>query len=127
MISRSWLVIFCFFNDTATTEIYTYGHTLSLHDALPIVATFREALVEALSVGGGRRMTVTVLSFAFRGGLPREADLVFDVRFVDNPHYRDELRPLDGRDPAVAAHVGRDPDFAPFMARLEAQIGRAHV
>src|SRR3546814_2556034 len=67
-------------------------------------------------------MTVTVLSFAFRGGLPREADLVFDVRFLDNPHYRDELRPLDGRDPAVAAHVGRDPDFAPFMARLEALI-----
>src|SRR3546814_5169245 len=37
-------------------------------------------------------------------------------------YYRDELRPLDGRDPAVAAHVGRDPDFAPFMARLEALI-----
>lgn len=96
--------------EVADIVIDTSAHTL---------ATFRQALVEALAVGGERRMTVTVLSFAFRGGLPREADLVFDVRFLDNPHYRDELRPLDGRDPAVAAHVERDPDFAPFLERLE--------
>ena len=83
------------------------------------LATFRQALVGALAIAGGRRMTVTVLSFAFRGGLPREADLVFDVRFLDNPHYRDELRPLDGRDPAVAAHVEGDPDFAPFLERVQ--------
>lgn len=83
------------------------------------LAAFRQTLVAALAIGGGRRMTVTVLSFAFRGGLPREADLVFDVRFLDNPHYRDDLRPRDGRDPEVAAYVEADPDFAPFLERLE--------
>lgn len=96
--------------EAADVVIDTSAHTL---------ATFRQALVDALAVGGDRRMTVTVLSFAFRGGLPREADLVLDVRFLDNPHYRDDLRPLDGRHPAVAAHVERDPDFAPFLERLQ--------
>lgn len=86
------------------------------------LATFRQALAAALAVGGGRQMTVTVLSFAFRGGLPREADMVFDVRFLDNPHYVEELRPHDGRNPAVAAYVGRDPDFEPFLARLQALL-----
>ena len=43
-----------------------------------------------------RRLTLSVLSFAYRGGLPREADIVFDVRFLANPHYVDELRPLHG-------------------------------
>jgi len=87
------------------------------------LATFRQALTDTLALGDGRRMTVTVLSFSYRGGLPREADLVFDVRFLDNPHYRDELRPRDGRDPAVAAHVEADPDFAPFLERLTGLLG----
>lgn len=99
--------------EAADVVIDTSAHTL---------ASFRQALVEALAIGGQRRMTVTVVSFAFRGGLPREADLVFDVRFLDNPHYRDELRPLDGRDPAVAAYVGNDPGFEPFLTRLQALL-----
>lgn len=86
------------------------------------LAAFHQALVGALAFHSGRRMTVTVLSFAFRGGLPREADLVFDVRFLDNPHYQDALRPKDGRDPEVAAYVERDPDFAPFLERLQALL-----
>ncbi len=86
------------------------------------LAAFRQNLVAALAVEGARRMTVTVLSFAFRGGLPREADLVFDVRFLENPHYVDALRPRDGRDPAVAAYVDRDPDFAPFLEHLQALL-----
>ncbi|MBM3554155.1 MAG: RNase adapter RapZ [Alphaproteobacteria bacterium] len=64
------------------------------------------------------RMTVTVLSFAFRNGLPREADFVFDLRFLRNPHYDSALRPLDGRDPAVGAHIEADPAFAPFFETL---------
>lgn len=65
-----------------------------------------------------RGMGVFVTSFAYRAGIPREADLVFDVRFLDNPHYVEALRGLTGRDPAVAAHIERDPEFAPFFARL---------
>ena len=67
----------------------------------------------ALATGGLR---VFVTSFAYRHGIPRDADLIFDVRFLDNPHYVPELRQLTGRDPAVAAHIERDPDLAPFLA-----------
>lgn len=63
-------------------------------------------------------MAVFVTSFSYRHGLPREADLVFDVRFLSNPHYDPALRPLDGRDSKVAAYIEKDPEFAHFMARL---------
>ena len=63
-------------------------------------------------------LRIFVTSFAYRRGIPRDADLVFDVRFLDNPHYVDELRGLTGRDPAVAAHIERDADFAAFFERL---------
>ena len=63
-------------------------------------------------------LRVFVISFAYRHGIPRDADLIFDVRFLDNPHYVPELRELTGRDPAVAAHIERDPDFSPFLSRL---------
>jgi UPF0042 nucleotide-binding protein len=66
-----------------------------------------------------RRLTVSVLSFAYRGGLPREADVVFDVRFLANPHYVDELRPKHGQDPAVRAYVEADPGYAPLLQHLE--------
>ena len=60
-------------------------------------------------------MSIFVTSFSFRLGLPREADLVFDTRFLSNPHYIDALRPLTGRDKAVGDHIAGDPDFAPFL------------
>ena len=67
-----------------------------------------------------RRLTLSVLSFAYRGGVPREADIVFDVRFLANPHYVDELRPLHGCDPAVRAYVEADPAYRVLLERLEA-------
>ncbi len=69
----------------------------------------------ALAAGGLR---VFVTSFAYRHGIPRDADLIFDVRFLDNPHYAPELRQLTGRDLAVAAQIERDPDLAPFLVGL---------
>jgi UPF0042 nucleotide-binding protein len=66
--------------------------------------------------------TLTILSFAFRRGLPREADLVFDMRFLDNPHYIDALRPLTGADPPVQEHIAADPEFAPTLERIEALL-----
>ncbi|MDN3568922.1 RNase adapter RapZ [Paeniroseomonas aquatica] len=63
-------------------------------------------------------LLIHVRSFGFPHGLPRDAELVFDVRFLRNPHYDPALRPLTGRDPAVAAHVEADPDFAGFWQRL---------
>ncbi len=59
----------------------------------------------------GEQLTVSVLSFAYRNGLPREADLVFDVRFLANPHYVDALRPRTGKDAAVRAYVESDPSY----------------
>jgi UPF0042 nucleotide-binding protein len=63
-------------------------------------------------------MIVHVLSFSFRSGLPRHADLVLDVRFLDNPFYDSDLRPLTGRDDAVGEHITADPAYAPFFDNL---------
>ncbi len=67
-------------------------------------------------------LAVSVLSFSYRQGLPREADLVFDVRFLTNPHYVDELRPLTGRDPGVGAYIAADPACEPFLASLDRML-----
>lgn len=60
-------------------------------------------------------LVVSVVSFAFPAGLPREADMVFDARFLRNPHYDPILKPSTGLDSAVAAYVASDVDFAKFM------------
>ncbi|MCW5700832.1 MAG: RNase adapter RapZ [Rhodospirillales bacterium] len=63
-------------------------------------------------------LAIFVTSFSFRLGLPREADLVFDVRFLNNPYYDTELRLLTGRDEAVAAYVRRDRAWDEFVETL---------
>ncbi|MCH6586825.1 MAG: RNase adapter RapZ [Proteobacteria bacterium] len=68
-------------------------------------------------------MAIFVTSFAYRAGLPREADLVFDVRFLANPHYQADLREFDGRDPRVAAYVEGDPAYPAFFDRLTGMLG----
>jgi UPF0042 nucleotide-binding protein len=67
---------------------------------------------------GPAGLDIAVLSFAYPKGLPREADLVLDMRFLRNPHYDPILRPQTGLDPAVAAHVEADPHFQPFWVRM---------
>ena len=64
---------------------------------------------------GEAPLTVTVTSFSYRHGLPRQSDLVFDVRFLRNPHYDEALRPQTGRDGEVAAFIAADPAFGPFF------------
>lgn len=63
-------------------------------------------------------LVVHVTSFSFRSGLPREADLVFDVRFLGNPHYHLALRLLTGRDEPVASFIREDPAFDHFFKGL---------
>ena len=63
-------------------------------------------------------LTIYVTSFSYRHGVPREADLVFDARFLANPHWDPALRALTGRDPLVAAYVRHDPDYAAFIENL---------
>ena len=63
-------------------------------------------------------LAIAVISFSYRQGLPREADLVLDARFLRNPHYEAELRDLTGRDPEVVRFIEADPGFAPFFTGL---------
>jgi RNase adapter protein RapZ len=62
---------------------------------------------------------ITVASFGFARGISRTADLVFDMRFLDNPHWVDDLRPLTGEDEAVVAYIERDPAWAATLDRIE--------
>jgi len=63
-------------------------------------------------------LPVTVMSFGYKYGLPLEADLVFDVRFMPNPHYETELRPLTGLDSRVAAYALDNDDARAFLDRI---------
>jgi UPF0042 nucleotide-binding protein len=67
-------------------------------------------------------LAVFVTSFSYRQGLPREADLVFDARFLDNPHYDAALRPLTGCDAPVVRYVEKDPGFTQFFTALTALL-----
>ena len=78
----------------------------------------RRLATEMLGRDGAGRLALTVLTFGFKHGPPREADLVLDVRFLPNPHYREDLRPLTGRDPSVVAHVESGELAAGFYDRL---------
>ena len=80
------------------------------------VHELREAVTGAFSGGVGERpMKVSVTSFGFKHGTPRVADLVLDVRFLPNPHWIEELRPLTGLDPAVRDHVLEQSDTEEFI------------
>lgn len=81
-------------------------------------ATLRRRLNERFGRDGQGALTVTLQSFGFAHGLPRNADLVFDMRFLSNPHWEVALRPLTGEDPAVAAFVAADPAYAPAVDRI---------
>jgi UPF0042 nucleotide-binding protein len=65
---------------------------------------------------------LTITSFAFARGISRTADLVFDLRFVPNPHWVDELRPLTGNDPQVQSYLEQDPIWDETMDRIESLL-----
>jgi UPF0042 nucleotide-binding protein len=64
-------------------------------------------------------MAVSLQSFSYKRGIPRGLDMVFDCRFLKNPHWQASLRNLDGRDADVAAYIAADPRFAEFFQRLQ--------
>lgn len=68
--------------------------------------------------GGERLLTVSVQSFSYKRGLPRSVDMVFDCRFLRNPYWAPDLRPLNGTDARVAAYVSEDPRYAPFVQKV---------
>ncbi|HRO14606.1 MAG TPA: RNase adapter RapZ [Paracoccus sp. (in: a-proteobacteria)] len=103
---------------------------LSPHD-------LRAELARAFDARPGGGLSVSVQSFSYKRGVPRGIDMMFDCRFLANPHWVPDLRPLDGRDPAVQAHVIADPRYDEFFQRtrdlilflLPAQVdeGKAHL
>jgi UPF0042 nucleotide-binding protein len=78
----------------------------------------QQVIRERFTLAAGHSLTVTVSSFGFSRGMPPVADLVFDMRFLDNPHWMDELRPLTGLDEAVGKHIMHDPAFPEAYARI---------
>lgn len=78
----------------------------------------QQAIRDRFAHDAPAEMTVTVSSFGFARGIPPVADLMFDMRFLDNPHWVPELKSLTGKDQAVAAHIRRDPAFAESFARI---------
>lgn len=82
------------------------------------VHQLRDRLVDAFGGADHSGMVVNVVSFGFKNGTPRDADLVLDVRFLPNPHWVDELRPYTGLDEAVIRYVLSQPQTGEFLRRL---------
>ncbi len=80
--------------------------------------------VDKIFVDNGKfhNLVISVLSFGFKYGIPVDADLVFDVRFLPNPYYVDELRPLTGMDEGVFRYVMENETAGEFAARLEDMV-----
>ncbi|MEX1663228.1 RNase adapter RapZ [uncultured Thioclava sp.] len=78
----------------------------------------RAELGRFFDTGKIEKLAVSVHSFSYKRGVPRGLDLLFDCRFLVNPHWEPALRPLDGRDPAVAAYVASDPRYQEFHSKV---------
>ena len=83
------------------------------------VHELKAKLVGAFDSSEGQRLQVAVESFGFKHGMPIDADIVMDVRFLPNPHWDEELRPLTGFDPRVRDFVLNRPEAAEFVDRFE--------
>ena len=87
-------------------------------------AQLRAWVAELVSASGGSQLTLVFESFAFKHGVPSDADFVFDVRVLPNPYYDRELRPLTGRDPAVADYLSAQPEVAVMMGQIAGFLTR---
>ncbi len=86
------------------------------------VHQLKQRLVAAFDRVGSATMQVSVESFGFKHGLPLDADIVMDVRFLPNPHWEEELRPLTGHDPAVRDYVLERADTSAFLDHFDALL-----
>jgi UPF0042 nucleotide-binding protein len=81
------------------------------------VHQLRDSVVDLIA-SKSREMAVILMSFGYKHGLPLEADMVIDIRFLPNPYFVDDLRPLDGRDQKVRDFVLTNPETGDFLDRL---------
>jgi UPF0042 nucleotide-binding protein len=82
----------------------------------------QQVVRERFAPDEGHELTLTISSFGFARGMPPVADLVFDMRFLDNPHWADDLREQTGLDPAVGDYIRQDPAFAEAFERISGLI-----
>ncbi|MEJ6390952.1 RNase adapter RapZ [Gymnodinialimonas ulvae] len=99
----------------ARADVLIDTTSLSVHDT-------RARIEEVFVSESGARMAIQVTSFSYRRGVPQAADMVFDCRFLRNPHWDMALRPLDGRAEQVQSYVAEDARFAPFRDQVESML-----
>jgi RNase adapter protein RapZ len=87
------------------------------------VHELRQFIIDRFQKSGRRPLLVSVVSFGFRYGIPPDADLVFDVRFLPNPHFVPRLRPFSGKNPRVARYVRSFPQTGEFLRRIQSLLG----
>jgi len=85
----------------------------------------RHAVQSRFAPQDGQSIGMTLQSFSYKRGIPQGADLVIDCRFLQNPHWKHELRPMDGGDVPVGIYVAADPGFEPFIANLQEMLQHA--
>ena len=83
------------------------------------VHELRQFVMRSFQKAAPRPLLISVVSFGFRYGIPSDADLVFDVRFLPNPHFVPRLRPYSGKDPKVARYIRSFPQTGQFLRRIE--------
>ncbi len=88
---------------------------LTIHD-------LKRVLSDLFPREAGRDLTITLQTFGFKNGIPRHADIVMDVRFLKNPHWEVDLKPLTGLDKSVQDYVEKDLGFDGFMNNFKALI-----
>ncbi len=87
------------------------------------VHDLRQTIERHYAAGDANRpMVITLLTFGYKFGVPYDLDLLFDLRFLPNPHFVPELRSHTGEDPSVRAYIMAQPDSAEFLARLHGFI-----
>lgn len=114
----------------ARADVLIDSSDMTIHDC-------RAEIGRLFDMGKRERLSVSVHSFSYKRGVPRGLDMMFDCRFLANPHWVPGLRPLTGLDPAVAAHVAADTRYEEFVSRVRALLlfvlpahveeGRSHV
>lgn len=114
----------------ARADVLVETSALSPHD-------LRAEIARLFDPGVLERLSVSIHSFSYKRGVPRGLDLMFDCRFLANPHWEPALRPHDGRDPRVAAYVAADERFDAYFERVldllqfelpaHVEEGRSHV
>jgi UPF0042 nucleotide-binding protein len=81
-------------------------------------AQLKERIISRFTNLESNRISINVISFGFKYGIPIDADLIFDVRFLPNPHYVDALRPQTGQDPEVYDYVMKWNETQEFLTKL---------